>query len=59
VAALLRADTTTGVQGAFQLFLTGAALVYGLLFAKLVSPTQRLLASLEFTYRKFFEKQGR
>lgn len=59
LAALLRADTTTGVQGAFQLFLTGAALVYGLLFANLVAPPQRLLASLENTYRQFFEKQGR
>ena len=43
LAALLQSNTLTGVQAAFQMFLVGAALVYGLLFANLISPNRDLL----------------
>jgi uncharacterized membrane protein YjjP (DUF1212 family) len=46
LAALLQADTLTGVQAGFQMFLVGAALVYGLLFANLISPDRNLLAAV-------------
>lgn len=43
LAALLQSNTLTGVQAAFQMFLVGAALVYGLLFANLISPDRNHL----------------
>ena len=43
LAALLQSNTLSGVQAAFQMFLVGAALVYGLLFANLISPNRNLL----------------
>lgn len=46
LAALLQSNTLTGVQAAFQMFLVGAALVYGLLFAHIVSPDRKLLRAL-------------
>ena len=42
LAALLQSNTLTGVQAAFQMFLIGAALVYGLLFANVISPDRTL-----------------
>jgi uncharacterized membrane protein YjjB (DUF3815 family) len=42
LAALLQSNTLSGVQAAFQMFLIGAALVYGLLFANLISPDRTL-----------------
>lgn len=41
LAALLDAQVVSGVQTAFQMFLTAVALVAGLLFANLVSPARR------------------
>ncbi len=35
-----------GVRAGFQMFLVGAALVYGLLFANLISPDRDLLRIL-------------
>ncbi len=46
LAALLQSNTLTGVQAGFQMFLVGAALVYGLLFANLISPDRDLLRIL-------------
>ncbi len=43
LAALLQSNTLSGVQTAFQMFLVGAALVYGLLFANLIAPDRNLL----------------
>lgn len=43
LAALLQSNTLSGVQAAFQMFLVGAALVYGLLFANLISPDRSLI----------------
>jgi uncharacterized membrane protein YjjP (DUF1212 family) len=42
LAALLQSNTLSGVQAAFQMFLIGAALVYGLLFANVISPDRTL-----------------
>jgi uncharacterized membrane protein YjjP (DUF1212 family) len=46
LAALLQSNTLSGVQAAFQMFLVGAALVYGLLFANLISPDRDLLGAV-------------
>ena len=46
LAALLQSNTLSGVQTAFQMFLVGAALVYGLLFANLISPDRNLLGKI-------------
>jgi uncharacterized membrane protein YjjP (DUF1212 family) len=47
LAALLQSNTLSGVQAAFQMFLIGAALVYGLLFANLISPDRTLRRIVE------------
>jgi uncharacterized membrane protein YjjB (DUF3815 family) len=46
LAALLQSNTLSGVQAAFQMFLIGAALVYGLLFANLITPDRNQLGIL-------------
>ncbi len=51
-AALLRAETASGVQAVFQMFFTAVALVYGILFANLISPPRRVLGSLGRAYRR-------
>lgn len=52
LAALLQSNTLMGVQAGFQMFLIGAALVYGLLFANLLSPSRDLPKSLERIARR-------
>jgi uncharacterized membrane protein YjjB (DUF3815 family) len=46
LAALLQSNTLSGVQAAFQMFLIGAALVYGLLIANLISPDRNHLGAI-------------
>lgn len=57
LAALLQSNTLSGVQAAFQMFLVGAALVYGLLFANLISPNRDLLRVIGSASRRALGKR--
>jgi uncharacterized membrane protein YjjB (DUF3815 family) len=56
LSALLEANTLSGVQAGFKMFLIGAALVYGLLIANILIPSRGASGLLARAYRRMLGK---
>ncbi len=52
LSALLEANTLSGVQAGFKMFLIGAALVYGLLIANILTPNRSAPSLLTRAYQR-------
>ena len=56
LSALLEANALSGVEAGFKMFLIGAALVYGLLIANILTPRRGLSSLLAQVYRRVLGK---